>query len=103
MNVALATPVTASLKVAVTLSPTATPVAPTAGVRAVTVGATLPAAVVKLQVTGASGAPAVSVIPARSRAVYCVLGSRLAFGFSVAVVAVDVTPLATRAPVAAVP
>ena len=106
MNVAPLIPVTASLKVAVMLLPTATPVALTAGVRAVTVGATLAAPpVVKDHVTGASARPVVSVIPAKSRAVYTVFGNRLAFGFNVAVwvVALYVTALTTRAPVVAVP
>ena len=49
--------------------------------------------------------PVVSVIPANNLAVYTVFGSRLAFGFNVAVrvAALYVTALVTSAPVAVVP
>ena len=55
------TPVTASLKVAVTLAVVAIPLAPAAGVRAVTVGA-VTSRVVNCQVVPANGLPATSVI-----------------------------------------
>ena len=55
---------TGSLKVAVTLVPAATPVAPGAGVRPVTVGGVVSgAAVVNVQVTGSIWLPAVSLAP----------------------------------------
>jgi hypothetical protein len=86
-NVVPLTPCTASLNVAVMFAPTATAVALTAGVRAVTVGAVLAAAVVKLQETSVSALLALSrmpVAPPSSVAVYCVLLARLAVGSSVA-------------------
>ena len=55
---------TASLKTAVVLAPTTTPVAPGAGVRLVSVGAVVSgASVVKVQLTGAIWLPAVSRAP----------------------------------------
>ncbi len=65
-------------KVAVGETETATPVAPSSGVVAVTVGA---AAVVKLQLTGAaSAAPAEEVAVVATWTVYVVEGSRAAAG-----------------------
>lgn len=54
------TPVTGSLKITVTLR--LTTVAPADGVRPVTAGGTVSPTVLKFQVTGASGSPAVSAI-----------------------------------------
>ena len=70
MNVVPDTPVTASLNVAVTSVPVATPVAPDVGLRPLTVGAVVSAAaVVKLQFRAANGFVARSVMPEVSRAV----------------------------------
>jgi hypothetical protein len=90
VNVVPEYPCTGSENVADTFDPTATAVALAAGVRAVTVGAVVSAAaaVVKAQVTVASGLPAASRIPEPppvSVAVYWVLAARLAVGFRVAV------------------
>ena len=66
-------------KVTVTLESIETPVAPTAGVRATIVGATLP--VVKRQETGpASGVPSAASTVVERRATYVVSGSSCAAG-----------------------
>src|SRR4051794_6226173 len=95
------TPVTTSLNVAVTVVFLATPVAPAAGVRAVTLGA---GPVRKVHAVAGNGLPATSVMLA-SRTVYLVSGSSDAFGLIVTTRAVAsyVTTEAISAPVAVVP
>src|SRR3954451_23747798 len=91
VNVVLFTFCTAPLKVAVMFVPTATAVAPGAGVRAarVTVPVPPPLAVVKVQVYGFVASPwfALSLMPDRV-AVYWVFAARSALGSSVAVLVV---------------
>src|SRR3954453_8659969 len=97
------TPTTASLKVAVTVVFLAMPVAPAAGVRAVTLGAG-PVRNVHDVDAAANGLPATSVMLA-SRTVYLVSGSSDAFGLIVTtrVVGSYVTTEAISVPVARVP
>ena len=76
---------TASLNTPVTVVPVATPVAPGAGVRLVTVGFVVSGtSVVKDQVTGSITLPTMSVAPL-TVAVYVVPGSKEAVGVRVAV------------------
>jgi hypothetical protein len=99
---AVVTPLTASLKVAVGLTGTVTPVALAAGVRAVTVGAG-PVRNVH-DVGAANGLPARSVIPV-NLAVYLVSFDSDAVGsiVTVLVAALYVTVAGTKVPVAVVP
>src|SRR3954468_11457182 len=96
------TPVTTSLNVAVTVVFLATPVAPAAGVRAVTLGAG-PVRKVAVADAAGNGLPARSVMLA-NRTVYLVSGSSDAFGLIVTtrVVGSYETTEAISAPVAAV-
>ena len=95
MNVVSPTPLTVSLNVAVALAAMGTATAPLIGVVAVTAGAAPTA--VNDHVTGANAAPARSVMPGSSRAVYTNPFVRVPVGFSVAVsvVALKVTVAGT--------
>jgi len=84
VNVVPDTPITFSLNCAVTVELVATAVAPGIGVRAVTVGAVVSAAVVNVQVFWGSEAPPESTMLFISVAVYVVLGASCAVGVSVA-------------------
>src|ERR671920_1046816 len=81
VNVAVPTPVTGSLNVAVRFPVWLAPVAPIAGVRADSVGT---GPVVKVQLVAGSARPAASLMPDVSVAVYRVSAARVPFGSNVA-------------------